>query len=320
MAIRLAQRAGGGVLHDLCDGIRSILLVRTDHAARTALDPSDHVFPAVRARLLVAHAAADVPDQSAARVKWNVVDRSAAVADRAQDEAALDLLTLTCWHRPQAATSIGLDPVANDLQRRHRPVLALAEQGDRRAVKAQRDPVVVAGRLALCELAQQLDVAPRGRVRLLSEPTLAVLVQLELRGVDVDVGARQGAELPQLRIGEGGLGGSPAPEQDDLFDLRLRERGERVIGSVGLGQLGVLEHEHPSDVDGDVAVADHDCPARSQVELFVRCLGMAVVPRDEPGRGIGAGPILAGDPEPVVIGGADGIHDCVVALQRGRCG
>ena len=74
-------------------------------------------------------------------------------------------------------------------------------------------------------------IAPCRGVRLLLEPARAVLVELELGGIDVNIRARQLAQLAQLGIGERRLRRSSAAEQHDLLDLGLararRGRGRR---------------------------------------------------------------------------------------------
>src|SRR6185295_6463242 len=90
----LGQAAGLGVLEDPGDGVGRVLLVRADDPARATLDPADDVLAGDRLAVLVADTAARVADQAAAVVEGDVVQRPAAVADRAQDEAALDHLLL----------------------------------------------------------------------------------------------------------------------------------------------------------------------------------------------------------------------------------
>ena len=240
----------------------------------------------MRARLLVAHSAADIPDQSAALVERNVVDGPAAIADGAQDQPALDLLALTRWHRPKSTAPVGLDPVARERKRRDRSVVAVAQQGDGGAQKPQADAVGLTPRLARCKLAQQLHIAPGRRVGLLSEPTRAVLVELQLGGVDVNVGPRELSQLAELWIRERRLRRSSTAEQDDLLDLCPLELRQGVIGGIRPGQFSRLEYEHAGDVDRDVAVADHHGPPGGQIEPLVGGFGVAVVPGDEPGRRI----------------------------------
>ena len=107
--------------------------------------------------VLVDHAAALVADQPAALVERDAGQRRAAVADRAQHEAAGDDLLLAGGDGAQAPF-VDLDSLtiadAGD-----RAVLALAEDLDRRAQEAQLDAALVAVRLALRVLAQELDVA-----------------------------------------------------------------------------------------------------------------------------------------------------------------
>ena len=143
-----------------------------------------------------------------------------------------------------------------------------------------------------------------------------MVVELELLGVDHRRGARELPELAQLRVGEGRLGGPAAPEQHDLLDLRGRERRQRVIGAVGDRELVGLEHQHARDVDRDVAVADDDRARGREVERLVVRVGVAVVPGHEARGGVGAGPVLARDAEPVVVGRADRVDDRVVALEQ----
>ena len=120
-------------------------------------------------------------------------------------------------HRADAAARIRLEPVAHDAQAGHRAVLAVAEDLDRRAQEAQLDAVRLPGRVARRVLAQDVDVAPRGRRRAVGlEPRGAGRVELELGGVDDDVGARQLAELAQLGVREGRLRRPAAAEDDHL--------------------------------------------------------------------------------------------------------
>ena len=60
------------------------------------------------------------------------------------------------------------------------------------------------------------------------------------------------------------------------------------VVSVGRELLG-RERQHARDVEGDVAVPDHDRPLAGEVEREVLEIGVAVVPGDELGRGPGAG-------------------------------
>ena len=78
----------------------------------------------------------------------------------------------------------------------------------------------------------------------------------------------------------------------------------------------VGEHEHPRDVERDVAGADHDRPLAAQVEVVVAEVGMAVVPADELGRRVAARQVLAGDPERPVGRRADRVDDRVVVAAQ----
>ncbi len=139
-------------------------------------------------------------------------------------------------------------------------------------------------------------------------------VEVDLGRVDDDVGVGELAELAYLRVGERRLRRAAATEDDDLLDPGVGELLDRVVRGIGCMQLAVGEGEHPGDVGGDVAVADHDDALRSQVELVVGEVGVGVVPGDELGGRVRAGQVLAGDPEPAIGRGAVGGDDRVIAL------
>ena len=94
------------------------------------------------------------------------------------------------------------------------------------------------------------------------------------------------------------------------------ERRDGVIGGVGDRDLVGVEHEHAGDVDGDVAVADHDRARGAEVELVVGVVRVAVVPGHELQGAVRAGAVLTGDAEPVVGRGADRVEHDVVAIQQ----
>ena len=53
----------------------------------------------------------------------------------------------------------------------------------------------------------------------------------------MDVGVVELPELAHLGVGERGLGGPAAAEDDDLLDRALGERLDRVVGGVGALEL-----------------------------------------------------------------------------------
>ena len=66
-----------------------------------------------------------------------------------------------------------------------------------------------------------------------------------------------------------------------------------------------------------VAVADHHRAMRGQVEgSWSTASGWPLYQATKRGGGVGAGPVLARDPEPVVVGRAERVDDRVVALQQ----
>src|SRR5207249_2384403 len=91
---RLVEPVGIAILDDARHGVGRVLLVGPDHAGGPALDPAGDVLADQRVAVLVADPAPDVADEAAALVERDVVDRTAAIADRAQDEPALDDLGL----------------------------------------------------------------------------------------------------------------------------------------------------------------------------------------------------------------------------------
>ena len=134
--------------------------------------------------------------------------------------------------------------------------------------------------------------------------------------IDDHVRVGELAELEQLGVGEGGLRGSAAAEDDDLGHAAVGEHLERVVGGVGGRELRRREHEHAGDVERDVAVADHHrALGRQQIELEIGVVGVAVVPADELGGGVRAGELFAGDAQRPVGGRAGRVDDRVVVAR-----
>ena len=179
-----------------------------------------------------------------------------------------------------------------------------------RAEEHQDDAPRLAGRNACGELAQHPEVALRVRVRGLGA--------FEIGRVDDHVRAGKVAELRQLGRRKRGLG-RPAPaDDDDLPDGRAGDGSDRLVGRVGGGELLRRQRQHAGDVQGDVADPDDDRALDVEIEPEVLEIGMAVVPGDELRGRPRAGQVLAGDPEPPVGLGADGVDDGVV--QAGEIG
>ena len=123
--------------------------------------------------VLLAHAPALVADQAAPLVERDVVDRLAAVADRAQDDAALDLLLLAGGRRRAARRS---RPARCGCARRRMPLTGpsspATEDRDRRAQELQRHAVWLLP-LGGCAARSRLRISTlllRGRARLLGQP------------------------------------------------------------------------------------------------------------------------------------------------------
>src|SRR5438093_1715511 len=220
--VLVARRVGQqvGVLDDVRDRLGGALLVGADDAAGAALDPADGVLAAQRPAVFAEDTAVVVGDAAGPGVDRDAGDRLAAVADRAQDEAALEHLLVAGRHGAPL-----VDPVVDDAHGAHAALL-VAEDLDRRAQEAQLEPARLAGRLARRVVAQRFEVALGGGVR-------GLLDALELRWVDDHVGLRELAELAQLRRRERSLRGPAAAEDDDLLHARLAERRQRLVGGVG---------------------------------------------------------------------------------------
>ena len=88
----------------------------------------------------VEHAAALVEDQAALLVEGDALDRDAGVADRAQDQAALELFALAGVLGPQRAALLDQLVAADD----DLLDLAVALDLDRRGEEAQDDPLLLA--------------------------------------------------------------------------------------------------------------------------------------------------------------------------------
>ena len=169
-------------------------------------------------------------------------------------------------------------------------------------------------------VAQDLEVAVAGAVRRGGQARLELGGQLEVGGVDDHVDAWQLAELLELLVGEGGLGG-PAPAQHvDLTDAALGQLREGVLGDVGgrqqLGRAG----QDAGEVHRHVAVSDHGGTLGRQVEAEVAEVRVGVVPADELGGRVAAGQMLAGDAHAPVRARADGVDDRVVVGRQVRVG
>ena len=211
---------------------------------------------------------------------------------------------------PVGTRAAVLEPVDRDADAGHGAVLALAEDLDRRAQEAQLDPVRLARRLARGVVAEHLHVAPGRRAsRARSPPRPARVAERRRR-------ARSSPSSRTSGLVNAACAGPRRPSSTTSSTVEEPKRVERVVGRVGRRELVGVEHEHARDVDRHVAVADHDRAAAGEVELVARVLGMAVVPGDELGGRVRAGAVLAGDAEPVVVGGPDRVEDRVVAVEQ----
>ena len=196
---RLSQPPRGHVLEDARNRVGRVLLVGADHAGRPPLDPADHVLRGQRPVVVVHHAPTDIADRPAGGIERHVRQRSAAIADRPDDEPALEELLLAGGNRAAV-----LHPVSPDADGGDRPSVT-PFQRQRGGQEPKLDAVAGAAPWPLGVLAQQLDVA-------------AVVVDLEVGRVHDHVCPAELAQLAELGIGERGVLGSAAPQHDHLFD------------------------------------------------------------------------------------------------------
>src|SRR4029077_7114317 len=112
-----------------------------------------------------------------------------------------------------------LEPVAYQLDRLNSLV---AVERNRRDEEAKPDGHRLARSLARGEVAQNIHVATS--VGVVLERGLAHGVELQLGGIDNDVGAGEVAELLQLRGRPGRLGRAAAAGDDDVANRRAADR------------------------------------------------------------------------------------------------
>src|SRR3954447_11812158 len=144
-------------------GLLGVLLVGADHAARPALDPTDDVLARDLLAVGAEYPAALVADHAAVVVEGKALERAAPVADRAEHEAALELLALAGIDGADAPRLVLLKLIAADHDLLD---LAVALYLDGRAQEAQHDAAALALGLALGELGEDVDVLARCHVGL----------------------------------------------------------------------------------------------------------------------------------------------------------
>src|SRR5207244_1589397 len=168
------------VLEQQLDGLRRVLLVRPDHAARAALDPAGAVDAGKRRAVLAEDAPARVRHRPAPLVERNAGQADTAIADAPEDRAAGNRLALARRDGADLTTLVRDELVPDDLDRLD-PLLA--EDRDRRDLEAEAERLRLAGRPPGRELAQDLDVATRP-LSVLLERSAACRIELELLRVD----------------------------------------------------------------------------------------------------------------------------------------
>src|SRR6185436_18193824 len=178
----------------MLDGVRRILLVRSDDSRRPALDPTCAVHTGHRHPAGSEHATAVVRDRACALVVWNVRQRDASIADAAEHDPARDQLAFVRRNRANASTPVGLEPVERDLDRLDALVAA---DRDRRETEPEPDGLRLAGPLPPSESAEDLDVPPH-HVRGGLEFRLTGRIDAELPRIDEHVRTGEIPELAEL--------------------------------------------------------------------------------------------------------------------------
>ena len=139
------------------------------------------------------------------------------------------------------------------------------------------------------------------------------LVEFVVLGVDDDVDVFDLPEFTQLQRSELRLRGSTPSEHVDIGDLRGLQTLVDMVGDLrGVQVIGLLR-EHPSHVEGDVAVAEHRNLLRLQ-RPRLRNIGVRVVPVDEVRSPIGAGQVDSGQRQRCVDEAAGGEDHGIVAV------
>ena len=234
------------------------------------------------------------------------------VADAPKDDPGREDLSLVGRNRANSPLRVGFETVGNDLDALD---LLLTEDRHWRDTKAEANRARLSSRLAGCEVAEHVDVPPNERRRGL-ELGGARRVQLELGGVDDDVGFGELPELRQLGRGPRRLDRATPAEHDDLANAGARDRLDRRIGGIRAGELVPREREHPRHVESDVPVPDDHGTFDGKVELKLLEVRVAVVPGDELRGRPGAGKILSRDSQVPVGLRADRVHDGVVCAHE----
>ncbi|ESU49197.1 hypothetical protein P376_2829 [Streptomyces sp. HCCB10043] len=128
--------------------------------------------------------------------------------------------------------------------------------------------------------------------------------------------ARHMLQREEFGAGVRGVLGTPPPQHHHLPDPARPERVQGVGGDVGGRERLRVGDQDPGDVEGDIAVADHDDPLGGEVDALRDGLRVGVVPGDERRGRQAAGQLLTRYPEPLVRGGADRVdHRVVVGRQ-----
>src|SRR5215207_9128765 len=170
------QLPGVEVREHRVDRLLRVTLVGPDDPGGTALNPADRVLAAP-----LEHSPALVRDHAATLVEGHSRDASAAVADRAEHEPAVELLSQLGRARPHHPDVVLDQLVVHDAD----ALDALAaEDLHRRHEESQHDPAALAERLARGVATEDVHVLLRGGVRRLAlDECLRERVQLGVAGV-----------------------------------------------------------------------------------------------------------------------------------------
>ena len=271
--------------------------------------------------VVVGHAAAVVADQAAALVERHAGQRAAAVADRAQHQAAVDDLLLAGGDGAQRRRGVRLDagcaPRAAPLTAPSSPSPRIST---RRAQEAQLDPVRLARCGSRCAYSlQDVDVAARGRVGLVARASAAECSSSSTSAGSTMTSARFSS--PSSRSSgfvNAACAGPRRPRMTTSLDLRLRRTPSIAWSAVSVaasssGSSTSMRATSIATLPLPITTARLAATGRTRGR---RSRGGRCTRRRTRSRRCEPRAVLARDPEPVVVARADRVDDRVVALEQ----
>ena len=241
-------------------GFLGAIPIGADHSGRAAFVPADGVQAGDRGAVdIVGDASVHVRGPRGCRVHWDSRYRVGVVSDRVNHHCGSDHLGggggLGYLHRQRGSSVV---------DRRHG------------GVEPKYDSLVApTPSVGVCPQKAQLATQ-----RAIVGGALAQVVESGVR-VYFDVESGNCRECCQFRLTECRVSGASTAKYLDFLDAASSECFQRVRSDVGFGETGRICEQDTCDVEGNIAVPDHDCTCARQVELVVHRIGVAVVPPGE---------------------------------------